>query len=310
MRPLYDMDTIQIEITNHCLHRCSNCTRFVGHHRHPYFMDMETFQSAVDSMILYPKMTGIMGGEPLLHPEFRAMCEYLGSKIPPERCGLWSCFPPGFEEYRDVIVATFGNIFLNDQSRADILHAPLLVRPDEVAGIQDVLQWYLIDKCWVQNAWSAAINPRGAFFCEIAAAMAMLLERDEDAGWEVTPDWWWRTPRDYVAQMERYCILCGAAMPLYKRESVDTRDDAGPWWLGKLAELRSPKYLSGNCLLHDGAPRMDERQIATYKDPDYRDAIAARYGMFLMSNERGFQTPYLKRKWCGNQTERSDSHGR
>ena len=70
MRPLLNMDTIQLEITNACPNRCGNCTRFVGHHPKPFFMDFEFFKKAVDSMVTYPKMTGIMGGEPLLHPDF------------------------------------------------------------------------------------------------------------------------------------------------------------------------------------------------------------------------------------------------
>jgi hypothetical protein len=305
MRPLIDMDTIQIEITNACGHKCSNCTRFVGHHTSPYFMSVADFRCAVDSMENYPKMTGVMGGEPLLHPDFEEMCKYAATRIPPSRLGLWSCFPPGYEDYREVIVATFGHIFLNDQSRNDILHSPLLVTPAEVKEIPEWMRWYCIDKCWVQNAWSAAINPRGAYFCEIAAAISVLL--DKGRGWDVTPDWWQRTPKDYVKQMERYCVLCGAAMPLRKRVSTELVDDVSPEWLKMLRRIRSPKERAGKYVIHTGEVCVDDRQTATYKDPKYRDAIAARYGMFLMPNEMGFQTPYLKRKWkCGEESRTED----
>lgn len=49
------MRTIQIDITNACTHQCSNCTRFCGHHRKPFFMDLETFQRAVDSLADFPR---------------------------------------------------------------------------------------------------------------------------------------------------------------------------------------------------------------------------------------------------------------
>jgi hypothetical protein len=263
-------------------------------------MSMEDFRAAVDSMVDYPKMTGVMGGEPLLHPDFAGMCEYLGSKIPPERTGLWSCFPPGYEDYRDIIAKTFGNIFLNDQSRGDILHSPIMVTPSEVQGIDEWLTWYLIDHCWVQNTWSASINPRGAYFCEIAAAISLLL--DIGKGWDVTPDWWKKTPRDYIRQIERYCSLCGAAMPLMKRASVDGSDDISEEWRKMLRRVHSPKERSGKCILHDGTVRVDDRPCAAYKDPVYRDVIANRYGIFLMPNDKGFQTPHLKRKWNMSET--------
>ena len=74
MRSLVDMDTIQIEVTNACTHSCSNCTRFCGHHAKPYFMTLPMFKEAVDSFVGFPKMVGLIGGEPLLHPAFEERC--------------------------------------------------------------------------------------------------------------------------------------------------------------------------------------------------------------------------------------------
>lgn len=303
MRPLIDMETIQIEITNACHNKCSNCTRLVGHHPNPYFMDFETFKFAVDSMENYPvarpgqaKLIGVMGGEPLLHPEFDKFCEYLQSKQPKEHCGLWTCFPKGKEKHREVICKTFGHIFLNDQSRPDILHGPVLVASKEL----DIEQWfkdYLINMCWVQNSWSASINPHGAFFCEVAAALSMLFDRDgESLGWKVEPGWWKRVPKDFIDQMARYCQMCGCAMPLKKRESVDGKDDISPEMAKMLKEI-SPKLKRGEYIEHDKALCNDNRQMATYKDGKYRDEIAARYGLFLMNNQCGYQTPHLKDKF-------------
>lgn len=300
MRPIIDQDTVQIEITNNCQHRCSNCTRFVGHHEKPYYMSFEMFKEAVDSLINFPKMIGVMGGEPLLHPEFEKMCEYLASKIPPERCGLWSCFPNGFEKYREIICKTFGNIFLNDQGKNDILHAPLLVSSCELKGMEQWTKDYLINQCWVQNSWSASINPNGAFFCEVAAALALLL--DLGGGWDVTttPEWWTKVPKDFVSQMETYCKLCGAAMPLRKRSSCEGADDISPEMFERLKDS-SPKIKAHTAenptyQIHDGELVADNRQVATYKDPEYRENIAARYGIFLTVNEKNFNKPNLRKE--------------
>lgn len=291
MRPLIEMDTIQIEITNQCHNRCSNCTRLVGHHSKPYYMDMNTFKKSVDSMTDYSNMTGVMGGEPLLHPQFEEMCEYLHSKIPPEQCGLWTCLPKGKEHHNKTIVKTFGNIFINDHTRADILHGPVLVAASELPGPEHD-KWYLINDCWVQKAWSAAINPKGAFFCEVAAAMAMLLSGDDHKGWPVEPQWWRKIPKDYTEQMEKYCMQCGCAMPLRKRESVDGRDDISPEMLDIL-KYTSPKVREGKFIKHDLTMERDDRETATYKDVNYRAEIAKPYDMFLVLNSKGFQRPYL-----------------
>lgn len=295
MRPLIDMDTIQIEVTNQCHNRCSNCTRLVGHHPEPYFMSLDDFKKAVDSMVDYPKMVGMMGGEPLLHPQFKEMCEYMHDKIPKERCGLWTCFPKGKEHLRRVVVRTFGNIFLNDQTRGDIMHGPVLVAAEEIKGPEPT-KWYYIDKCWVQNYWSAAINPKGAFFCEIAASMAMLFGGDDHKGWKVEPGWWEKIPKDFKEQMEKYCMKCGAAMPLKKRASTDVLDDISPGMHEMLKDV-SPKIKQGKCVISDMVCETDDRKTATYKDFDYRSAIADRYGMFLVVNKLGFQEPFLKNNW-------------
>lgn len=290
MRPLLDMDTIQVEITNACINSCSNCTRFCGHHEKPYFMEMDFFKKAIDSMVRYPKMTGIMGGEPLLHPQFEEMCDYALSKIQKEQLGLWTCLPKGYERYREVICRTFGSIFLNDHTRDDVLHAPILVAAEEVRHKAPFRMWHEIDHCWVQSFWSASINPNGAFFCEIAGAMSILFGMN--SGWEVKPGWWGRIPKDFTEQMEMYCPKCGCAMPLEKRPSWEGIDDISPGNM-ELLKDRSRKIRAGKYRVHDLKTKEDTRQMATYKDESYRDIIARRYGMFLVLKNDGFQAPYL-----------------
>ena len=82
MKPIYEFQTIQVELTNACVHECSNCTRFCGHHKKNFFMDWDTFKKAIDSLENWPRCIGIMGGEPTLHPEFERFVKYASEKHP------------------------------------------------------------------------------------------------------------------------------------------------------------------------------------------------------------------------------------
>jgi len=289
MRALCDMDTIQIEITNACNHNCGNCTRFCHHVQKPFFMDFETFKTAVDSMAKYPKMTGMMGGEPLLHPQFEEFCEYMKSKLPKRQLGLWTSLPPGKERYAKTIVDTFDHVFINDHSRDDVYHAPVLV------GIEEIYKdpremFYVINHCWAQMSWSASINQKGTFFCEIAASMAMLF--DEGDAWPIEPGWWWRTPKDFREQIEHYCPRCGLSVPLPRRKSVDSIDDISQKNYERLVN-RSKKIAKGEYKISDLVLSNCPEPMASYKDTAYRNRIASRYGMYLVVNDMGFWTPYI-----------------
>lgn len=288
MRSLVDMDTIQIEITNACNMSCANCTRMGQHAEKPFYMTMECFKQAVDSMVGYPKMTGMMGGEPLIHPDFPAMCEYMVSKIPRTRLGLWTTFPHGYEDYAEIICKTFNYVFLNDHSRADIFHQPFLVAIQEVMPNRNEMFAH-INNCVFQHSWSASINPNGAFFCEIAAALSLLFK---EKGWPITDDWWWRTPKDFKEQIERFCPFCGGAVPLARRASIEDIDDISPLNY-EMLKGTSPKIRNGKVRIHDLKISSCPEPMAAYKDLDYRDKIAARYGMFLTITQNGFWEPHM-----------------
>ena len=302
MRSIVSMDTTQIELTNLCRNSCSNCTRFAGH-RKPYFMSFEFFKRAVDSMEFYPKMTGFQGGEPLLHPDFEAMCNYAHEKIPPERLGLWTTLPEGYERYREVICRTFKHIFINDHSRPDIFHHPVLVGIEEQVKHRD-LMWTMIDQCWAQESWSASIYPNGAWFCEIAGSMSMLFQEECKEkgwkGWDVEPGWWWRIPADYGEQMERFCPRCGFPAKLRRRSSQEGIDDVSPLNMERIKPF-SKKLAKGKCITYDfedhSRDMMVNAPLARYKDMDYRSAIAKRYGIHLIINDQRFWTPILLKNW-------------
>jgi hypothetical protein len=194
-----------------------------------------------------------------------------------------------------VIVRTFGNILLNDHTRADILHHPFLVAIKEI--IPDRTRMFnQIDKCWAQLSWSPSINPNGAYFCEMAASFSMLFSGSMK-GWPVKKEWWLATVKDYAAQIEHFCPRCGGAANLKRRPSISKVDDISP---GNLELLKpfSARVQKGLYQIHNlrQVAECDMGQMQSYKDQQYRDIIAARYGIFLVINKEGFNDPRLMRE--------------
>ena len=332
MRSPATMDTIQIELTSACVLKCSNCTRFCGTHKVPFFMEEDQFHAAIDSLVGYAQLpqaiVGFMGGEPLLHPKFAEFCKYAASKIPRAHLGLWSTFPdsPNYKKHAQLICDTFSVVLLNDHSRNDILHAPVLMAAEDyfkkqcpTCGGNDNLEgggkficqecngtgvvtddetlFQATEKCWIQDSWSASINPKGAWFCEVAAALSDLF--DGPQGWEVKPGWWKKTPMDFKEQRDWACRKCGAALPLTRiRNSQDPKDDVSVTNLERLKAVKSRKVAKGEYELRENF-EFDQRLInntypnQTYKDEQYRKGIAARYGIRLVLDKRGYWEPQM-----------------
>lgn len=317
MRSPADMEFIQIDITNACNMRCSNCTRFCGNHRKPFFMDFETFQRAVDSLDGFDGVTGIIGGEPTIHPEFERFAGYMRKKfgkpsggdallypqkdfihsiherefesgvlckrpdgshfVKKQGAGLWSNMSRTYRRYYEVIQDTFSVEYLNDHINPSYHQPGLFSRKD--LNIPDD-EWIRIrDKCWIQNTWSAAITPKGAFFCEIAGALDMLF--DGPGGWKIEPGWWKRKPEDFADQLH-WCELCGFALEgrTFTRDSQEETDDVSPRLYEMLQGTGSPKLKSGHInpvKIKDGVIDADskpedkrfivgDRYIAKYED--------------------------------------------
>jgi hypothetical protein len=252
------------------------------------------------------------------------------------KLGLWSVFPdaPKYRAYREVICKTFGNVLLNDHSRNDILHAPVLMAAEEYfrkncptckrntpewlsseyqtkdcptcenkGTVTDERELFAnIEHCWIQESWSASINPKGAWFCEVAGALSDLFDGPE--GWKVEEGWWKRVPKDFREQMEWACKKCGAALPIERnRSSQDNTDDISPGNLERLKAIKSKKIAKGEYEVHSEF-KFDPSLLKnhgypnqTYKDFEYRQGIAAKYGIFLTMNSRGYWEPHLKKNW-------------
>jgi len=293
MKSIVDMDTTQIEITNACINSCSNCTRFCGHTK-PYFASIDFVENCLKSMKNYPKMIGIMGGEPLLHPKFEEICNMAHKHFEPRQLGLWTCLPEGKEKYREVICETFGHIFINDHSRDDIYHAPILIASEDIVKDHRDLM-FIADRCWLQNNWSACMNLKGAWFCEIAGALSLLMNGPN--GWKIEEKWWMRTPMDFKEQAEWACPKCGVCLPLKRRVSNEGIDDISKSNFDRLKGI-SNKIKNNKYILHEEPKLMQNpEQMAAYKDEVWRQGVADRYGIILYVNEFGFQTPILKRNF-------------
>lgn len=292
MKSPKDMECIQIDITNACVHRCSNCTRFCGHHRKPFFMDYDTFKKAVDSFDGWDGMVGIIGGEPTLHPDFERFVDYLrekrvGRKVNlsqkpifdmqshilknlykyPTKIALWSSLNRNYYRHFEVINETFERQLLNDHDNNCLHQAILISRKD--MGIDDEEFIKRRDNCFAQNSWSATITPKGAFFCEVAGALDMLF--NGPGGWAIEKGWYNRTPEHFEEQLH-WCELCSLCLDVPQRIAGDELDDVSPLLLQKLIEIGSPKAIDGKYVLHT----RDDVKKGEYKSfsgaTDYMDA--------------------------------------
>ena len=257
MIPIYDIRVIHIEVTNACNLECANCTRFVGHHKQPFMMDLATVRKAIDSLDGFPGNIGLMGGEPTIHPQFAEICKIFQEMIPDKsRRQLWTngC---RWKQHKDIILETFEphNCNYNDHSFPDSAHQPLLIAADDVLDDKE-LMWKLIDDCWIQQRWSASITPKGCFFCEVAAAQDYLF--DGPGGYPIERGWWKKTPAEFQDQVKRCCCNCSAAIPMPRPNAHAEKDLVSPSVAAKLAQVDSPKYKKGHIEIFDKRFSRDE----------------------------------------------------
>ncbi len=280
MKPIYEFKTIQVELTNACIHSCSNCTRFCGHHKKPFYMEWETFKNAVDSLENWPRLIGIMGGEPTLHPQFERFVNYAYEKHPAQYeigggthptaslskyiidsnaiktgplnkfrgLGLWSAVNEKYYKHFELIQDKFVFQCINDHTAVS-QHQPWLMTRKEF-GIPDNEWEGIRNNCWWHRTLnSPSITPKGAFFCEVAAAMDILF--DGPGGWKVEKDWWKRDFNDYHDQLH-WCELCCGAFINFDRNANEERDDVSPVMYQKLLDVGSPKAKKeGGVIVHD-----------------------------------------------------------
>lgn len=291
MRSPRDMDIVQIDISNKCGLKCSNCTRLIAHQPRREDMALDRFEQAVTSMEGWNgpnKVIGVIGGEPTLHPDFerisRRFAELWGgpttsngrqpiadvNAFATQRLfdrstgrGLWTSLGEGFYRHYETIMDVYGHWNTNTHETGGRHQALLISRDDYIAqtGLsQD--QWLSNrDNCWVQRMWSATINDRGAYFCEVAGSIDRLLFEGRHA-WPVENGWWERKPEEFGAQLD-LCNYCGLAQPGPSQLDALDRDIISKQHHALLAKAGSPAIRKGQFEIFDPAYHNENRQVST-----------------------------------------------
>ena len=243
MREIRDSRIIQIDVTNRCENRCSNCTRMLAHHPRRYDMTPEQFERAVVSLDGYPGIVGVFGGNPTLNPHFAEFCRVLCKHVPDKaRRGLWC---NNLNGHGRLVDATFGYKNLNVHGDADAAaemrrmcnplihgetecwHKPSMVALRDV--VEDPARWpEIIDHCPIANRWSAIIglNPDGVLGCwpcEVMSGWAWANGISD--GVRLTEGWWDWPMEDWTDWFRSICPDCGLCLDLPARRDTDCLDD-------------------------------------------------------------------------------------
>jgi len=228
------------------------------------------------------KVIGIFGGEPLMHPKFPELVDILCQYVPQAHRGLWTSYDwvkgksPVWGDYLPQVSRLLGkmpngNVFdtqsgngyvnwnMHEEHQA-CSHQPVLVASAEVEP-DEKTRWDLINKCWVQQEWSAAyaldFNDEPKFyFCEVASSFDRVFRLG--TGLSVEPGVWshhlWFEPDaegvmrpqgPYAKQILSTCNRCGSALKLPGRRDREFRDDISPDNLLQLRLLGSPMVERG-----------------------------------------------------------------
>jgi hypothetical protein len=236
-------------------------------------MSLETFIQAMESLQEWPGLVGIIGGEPLIHPHFEEICRILSKYFSKERTGLWTSGGPSFEKRKPLITNTFNFLAYNEHNPMQLetcKHQPLTMAIKDVVPDQEMRR-KLIDDCWVQRTWCPTIGNKGAFFCEVAYAIDTLI--DGPGGYPIEPGWWKKTPDQFQDQVDRYCDLCGMAIP-YKRELIKNK-----------VEKVSPTIL--NMFRSLNLPNMEDDKVELINDQLTNDQIKENAQTWYPGNYRG-----------------------
>lgn len=291
MRSPADMDIVQIDISTKCHLKCSNCTRLIPHQPKREDMALDVFERAVKSMEGWQapnRVIGIIAGEPTLHAEFeqlsRRFAELWGGPLTGngkqpvkdfnqfaiERLfdrstgrGLWTSLGAGFYRHYETIMEVYGHWNTNTHESGGRHQALLITREDyrKATGISDD-QWLANrDDCWVQKLWSASINDKGAYFCEVAASIDRLYFNGAHA-WPVEHGWWQRTPADFKSQLD-LCNYCGLAQPGPSQLDMLERDIISEQNRDKLLQVGSPAVKRGKYELFDAVLHKEKRAVET-----------------------------------------------
>lgn len=249
MRAPKFMSIICIDVTNKCDLACSNCTRLLANQDRFWEMAPVNFRLALRSLVNFPGIIAMLGGNPCMHREFEYLCEIFREEIPNKmQRGLWT---NNVFKYGKLAEETFGALNLNPHANPRAIdalrdlynatvalgkangavydgrskHAPLLTAVKDLYPEPEM--WARIANCDINKNWSASIvenkGELAAYFCEVAASFD--LARNTNHGLPVTLDWWKAPMQAFADQVKRFCPGCGAPARLegtWDNENTDT----------------------------------------------------------------------------------------
>ena len=229
---------INIEITNSCSVKCSNCTRASKHINKPFFSSLEFIEQALNSLKDWPRGIGIIGGEPQDHPQWASIYQILKKFNHKGGYALFTSreLNPKYRDlFKDYIYTTNHNI--------KNLHHPLLLTLEDVVPDPKIRR-ELIERCWLQRLWSPSITPKGGFWCEIAGVLDMLW--DGPGGYNLDPGWWRRD--SYEDQIQQNCKNCGICIPMPIQTDKEPFEIVTTKYYNLLKKIQSP-FLN-NCKIY------------------------------------------------------------
>jgi len=246
---------IQIDITNRCDLRCSNCTRMLAHHQQRYDMSPEVFRQTcrVLNTALPHFVKGVFGGNPCLHPRFEDLCKIMMEEIPDQRArGLWTnhlrdkgwaaqaaFWPSAYFNLNAHTVPEAAQEFdrwlpgkMIPESRTQrAWHSPTLVAMSDFVGTADLPSeaalWAAVDQCDIDRNWSGiVIEHDGApylYACEVQGAFDLLYQ--ENHGVPLTEASAQAGIDLFRHQYARWCPGCGIPMRLPGHLDLEETDD-------------------------------------------------------------------------------------
>lgn len=320
---------LMIDVTNACHLHCSNCTRLLDHAKPRFFMSPDCFRRALSAIKDFPrksepvprrqgekfdrrKIIGIIGGEPLLHPQLPEIADIFCELVPEVYYrGFWTAKDwqngshPKWGSYRPVVEKIIGPNpthdvkgpserhkcgFLNwnmHLPEMNVQHQPLLVAIKDVV-LDEKKRWELIQTCWVQREWSGTCTDKGFFFCEVAGSIDRVLggpgglpfEADVWVGdlyFEPDENGIPRPKGKFAEQILRSCERCGACLKLPGRRDSDEIDDVSPSNLADLEQISSPRLKKGAVEVYDISIPLEQRAPETWVPADYVKGEKMRY---------------------------------
>ncbi len=243
MKPANEKWLVQIELVSKCEHSCAYCSRHTRHLRSDQLgeMSLDIFSRAFDCALHHPSnMIGIIGGNPPLHSEFAEVCEIIRRKVRGHRkilryrkkktIGLWwSSVGNAYESWKPIVEEAFDFQAYNPQDdfqKTVCRHAPITLPVGEMVADPEYRQ-DLIDTCWCDQAWWPTIDPvKGVYFCEVAGALARLL--DGPMGLPIKKHVWKLSESHWTYQREWACNLCGMCIPHPKKSTDSEIEEFSP----------------------------------------------------------------------------------